>query len=167
MSHNLGGGMTTDDEDLIDFRKNEEIYKAFYEGIIDEPFEGSSDGLSRVTKNTFGQPFPENFEKFSKFHRIFLKFFFEFFIEYPFFSIFQYFQKNKYEKYGIKFCIIYCFVVALSKNSKNFLNFIELSSKFFPVFLKSSYIFYWVFCGILEKSRKTWKIPWKILQNLR
>ena len=91
MSHNLGGGMTTDDEDLIDFRKNEEIYKAFYEGIIDEPFEGSSDGLSRVTKNTFGQPFPENFEKFSKFHRIFLKFFFEFFIEYPFFSIFQYF----------------------------------------------------------------------------
>ena len=26
---------------MIDFRRNPDIYKAFYEGIIDEPFEGS------------------------------------------------------------------------------------------------------------------------------
>ena len=40
----LLGDHSTDDEDLIDFKKNPEIYAAFYEGIINqEDYEASAD----------------------------------------------------------------------------------------------------------------------------
>ena len=37
------GDHSTDDEDLIDFKSNPEIFAAFYEGIINQEEEGSTD----------------------------------------------------------------------------------------------------------------------------
>ena len=67
---------------MIDFRRNPDIYKAFYEGIIDEPFEGSGTIETDESEEASGggiirpsRPGSPGFDQETRFKRIWKRFF--------------------------------------------------------------------------------------------